>query len=517
MRRGGNWLCGFTFVAMIFGLGAARNGRAQTASPLTPASAQRATPLWKPKSTVYLKAWNTHQYQEFGASIAISGDGKTLAVGAPLDDSGATGVNGDQSSHSARDSGAVFVYSRKGNIWSQQAYLKASNTDPGDQFGSVVALSEDGNTLAVGAYLEDSAATGVNGNQTDNSMKNSGAVYVFTRNGGAWSQQAYVKASNTGEKDEGDQFGYVVALSGDGNTLAVGAIGEDSAAKGINGDQSDNSADGSGAVYVFVRSGGAWSQQAYVKSSDTARGLLFGYSVGLSGNGNALAVGAYDEDGGRGAVYVFARSRDTWSQEAHLKASNAERGDSLGCAIAISSDGNTVLAGAFDEDALLTGIQPPDAGASDQRTDTSAGAAYIFVRGGGQWTQQAYMKASNTRKDDQFGWALALSGDGNTAAVGSHLEDSGATGINGNQADSSAEDSGAVYVFTRKGSAWTQQAYVKASNARAYAEFGISLALSRDGKTLGVGAFKEDSSATGVNGNQMDHTASNAGSAYVYY
>ncbi len=510
-------LCVFSFGLMVIALSVCTDGLAQTGSVKLSASTQRATLPWKPKSTVYLKASNTHQDQQFGTSIAVSGDGKTVAVGAPLDDSGATGVNGDPFNHSMRDSGAVFVYTRKGNTWSQQAYVKASNTDPGDQFGSVVALSDDGNTLAVGAYLEDSAATGVNGNQADNSMKNSGAVYVFTRSGNTWSQQAYVKASNTGEKDEGDQFGYVVTLSGDGTTLAVGAIGEDSAAKGINGDQSDNSADGSGAVYVFTRSGNTWSQQAYVKSSDTVQGLLFGYAVALSAKGNTLAVGAYDEDGGRGAVYIFSRTGTTWSQEAHLKASNAERGDSLGCAIAISSDGNTVLAGAFDEDSLLTGIQPPDAGASDQKTDTSTGAAYVFVRSGATWKQQAYMKASNTRKNDQFAWALALSGDGNTAAVGSHLEDSGATGINGKQADASAEDSGAVYVFTRKGNTWAQQAYTKASNTRAYAEFGISVALSHDGKTLGVGAFKEDSGATGINGKQADHTATNAGSAYIYY
>jgi FG-GAP repeat len=510
-------LCVFSAGLLVIGLSASADALAQSPPAQSSGATQPATPAWKPKASVYLKASNAHPDHQYGASIAVSGDGRTVAVGAPLDDSGATGVNGNALDHSARDSGAVFIYTRKGNTWVQQAYVKASNTGAGDQFGNAVALSGDGNTLAVGAYLEDSAATGINGNEGDNSMKNSGAVYVFTRKGGAWSQQAYVKASNTGEKDEGDQFGYVVALSGDGNTLAAGAIGEDSAAKGINGDQTNNSADASGAVYVFTRRGSAWSQQAYVKSSNTVRGMLFGYSVGLSRTGNDLAVGAYDEDRGRGGVYVFTRNGAAWSQEAHLKASNAERGDSLGCTIAISSDGNTVLAGAFDEDSLLTGIQPPNAGASDEKNDTSAGAAYVFVRRAGAWTQQAYMKASNTRPNDQFAWALALSGDGNTVAVGSHLEDGGATGINGNQADLSAEDSGAVYVFTRRGDTWAQQAYVKASNTRAYAEFGISLGLSHDGKTLGVGAFKEDSAATGTSGNQADHSAANAGAAYIYY
>ena len=127
-------------------------------------------------------------------------------------------------------------------------YFKTSNTDAGDWFGSAVALSADGNTLAVGSEWEDSNARGINGDQTDNTVNGSGAVYVFRRSGSTWTQQAYVKASNT---DVGDWFGYAVALSTDGNTLAVGADYEDSNARGINGDQTNNSADLSGAVYLY--------------------------------------------------------------------------------------------------------------------------------------------------------------------------------------------------------------------------------------------------------------------------
>ncbi|MDW8312587.1 MAG: FG-GAP repeat protein, partial [Burkholderiales bacterium] len=131
----------------------------------------------------------------------------------------------------------------------QQAYVKASNTGAGDWFGWSVALSGDGNTLAVGARLEDSSATGVNGDESNDSAFDSGAVYVFVRSGTTWSQQAYIKASNT---EEWDVFGSSVALSSDGNTLAVGAPWEDSNATGVNGDQSNDSASGSGAVYVFT-------------------------------------------------------------------------------------------------------------------------------------------------------------------------------------------------------------------------------------------------------------------------
>ncbi len=349
-------------------------------------------------------------------------------------------------------------------------------------------------------------------------MEAAGAVYVFARSGAAWTQQAYVKASNTGGPDVGYQFGYSVALSSDGSTLAVGSTSEPSVTTGVNGNQADTSAPEAGAVYVYTHQGTNWEQQAYVKPwNTTTRGVLFGYSVGLSGDGNSLAVGTYDEEGGKGAVYAFTRNGDKWAQQARLQGSNAERGDSLGCSLALSDDGNTIVAGAFDEDAILVGIQPPDAGAHDEPDDTSTGAAYVFVRSAGKWSQQAYMKAFNTRPNDQFAWALAISRDGNTIAVGSHLEDSGAKGINGDQTDFSAEDSGAVYVYTRSGSTWNPAAYVKATNPKPGAEFGISVALSADGKTLAAGATRENSAAKGVNGNQADKAAPNSCAAYIYY
>src|SRR5262249_49575291 len=146
-------------------------------------------------------------------------------------------------------------------VWSQQAYLKASNTGGGDEFGISVAVS--GDTVVVGARFEASNATGVNGNQADNSASQSGAAYVFTRSGGVWSQQAYLKASNT---EACDRFGWSVAVSGD--TVVVGALGESSNATGVNGNQADNSACGSGAASVFPPSGGVWSQQAYLKASN---------------------------------------------------------------------------------------------------------------------------------------------------------------------------------------------------------------------------------------------------------
>jgi FG-GAP repeat len=154
-------------------------------------------------------------------------------------------------------------------------------------------------------------------------------------------------------------------------------------------------------------------------------------------------------------------------------------------------------------------------GVNGDETDNSevgSGAAYVFVRTGTTWTQQAYLKASNTESDDQFGHSVAVSGD--TVVIGAPYEDSNATGVNGNQSDESATWAGAAYVFVRSGTNWTQQAYLKASNTGADDVFGNSVAVSGD--TFVAGAYREDSSATGMNGDQSDNGASNSGATYVF-
>ena len=168
----------------------------------------------------------------------MSIDGDTVVVGAWNEDSNATGVDGDQLDNSAIDGDAAYVLTRNDGVWSQQAYLKASNTDAGDLFG--YALDASGDTILASSPTEGSNATGVNGDETDNSAPVSGAAYVFVRAGGVWSQQAYLKASNA---EANDLFGFTAALSGD--TIVVGAYDEDSNATGVNGNQADNSAVGS--------------------------------------------------------------------------------------------------------------------------------------------------------------------------------------------------------------------------------------------------------------------------------
>jgi T5SS/PEP-CTERM-associated repeat protein len=398
----------------------------------------------------YLKASNPGSSDVFGASVAIAGD--TIVVGAPQEDSNATGVNGDGSNNLSFTSGAAYVFVRSGTNWSQQAYLKASNTGAGDIFGASVAVS--GETIVVGAESEDSNATGINGDQTNNSGTNSGAAYVFVRSGTNWSQQAYLKASNTGA---GDIFGASVAVSGE--TIVVGAESEDSNATGINGDQANNSGTNCGAAYVFVRNGTNWTQQAYLKASNTEEFDQFGESVAISGD--TIVVGAHGEDsnatgvngnqtnntaGVSGAAYAFVRSGTNWSQQAYLKASNTEEFDQFGGSVAIS--GEQVVVGAFGESSNATGVN----GDQDNNSATSAGAAYVFVRNGTNWSQRAYLKASNANGGnqindfgDQFGGAVALSG--NTVVVGAAGEDSNAIGVDGNQNDNSASLAGAAYIF----------------------------------------------------------------------
>jgi len=473
----------------------------------------------------YFKASNTGAGDTLGAAIAVSADGSTLAVGAPQEASSTTGIGGGQPNDLAAGAGAVYVFARSGATWSQQAYIKAFNAEANDLFGSAVALSGDGATLAVGAPRECSNATGVNGDQTNNGASAAGAAYLFTRDGETWTQRAYVKASNT---DSGDSFGHAVALSADGRTLAVSADQEDSTAAG---GQTNNDNQESGAVYLFIDNGTEWVGRGYLKASNAGMRDYFGQALALSGDGLTLAVGAPYEDSSAtsvngnendnnqdssGAAYVFFYNGVIWLQQAYVKASNTEGspvwGDNFGSAVALSADGSTLAVGARQEGSSAKGIN----GDQTNNNALGAGAVYVFVRTDSTWAQEAYVKASNTGGSDYFGGAVALSADGSTLAVGATSEDSSATGVNGDQTNDGASGAGAVYLFTRASDTWSQQAYIKASNTGASNSFGAAISLTADGRTLAVGAPGESSSAVGVNGDQTNSGASAAGAAYVY-
>jgi hypothetical protein len=464
----------------------------------------------------YVKASNTRAFANFGQAIAFAGD--TLAVGSPGESSKATGINGGEADTTAPNAGAVYVYARTSGVWTKQAYVKASNARRDTLFGMSLALSEDGNTLAVGAPAESSATSTINGNQSDTSAPGAGAVYVFTRVAGVWTQQAYVKASNA---RLGAYFGNAVAVSSD--TLVVGSSRESSAATTINGNEADTSAGAAGAVYVYVRTAGVWSKQAYVKASNGRLGAYFGYSLALAGD--TLVVGAQGESSGTatingsesdtsasgaGAAYVYVRAAGAWMQQAYVKASNARSNTFFGSATALSSTGDVLAVGANNESSGATTIN------GDQKNTQApgAGAVYVYRRVAGAWTQDAYVKASNASQYVGFGSAVVLSADGTTLGVGAPHELSGATLLDGDENDVSAPNSGAAYLYTRAGGGWAQRAYVKASNTHQDFVFGTSLASSGD--TFAVGAPQESSSATLINGDQTAGKAQQAGAVYVY-
>lgn len=447
-------------------------------------------------SDAYLKASNTGADDLFGSSVAVSGD--LIVVGAPWEDSSTTGVNSVPDQGAPR-SGAAYLFRRTGGIWVQEAYLKASNTDAYDGFGSNVAVS--GDVVVVGAQGEDSSTAGVNG-MPDELATSSGAAYVFRRTGGAWIQEAWLKASNPGA---GDYFG-AVAVSGD--VVVVGAQFEDSASVGINS-VPDEGAPNSGAAYVFRWTGVTWTEEAYLKAFNTGAGDRFGCDVGVSGD--VVVVAAPSEDSAStgvdsvwdeyapdsGAAYVFRGSGGTWVREAYLKASNTGWGDAFGSSVAVSGD--LVAVGAMAEDRVATGMA------------WSSGAAYVFRRTGGAWAQEAYLKASNAEDNDFFGWGVSASGD--LIVVAAYGEDSSSTGVNGTP-DELAPDSGAAYVFRRTGSAWVQEAYLKASNTGSGDEFGAGRAAVSGGLIV-VGARLEDSDTKGVN-SAPNEGALDSGAVYVF-
>ena len=164
----------------------------------------------------------------------------------------------------------------------------------------------------------------------------------------------------------------------------------------------------------------------------------------------------------------------------------------------------------------MNGIQDQTVSVDAADSNIAAGAIYVFVHTNGSWSQQAYVKASNTGVNDWFGSRVALSGDGNILAAGAQLEDSAAQGIDGIQDDDTATGAGAVYLFARTDGAWSQIAYMKGSNTEAFDEFGSSLSLSRDGSLIAIGAQYEDSASVGLGGNQTDNSGFDSGAVYLF-
>lgn len=466
-----------------------------------------------PESETYFKPFNTSVDDEFGFWVSLDESGNYLAVSARRESSPTGGINsGDQGLNdspgsSGYRSGAVYVFFRDPgtnaatNDWSQQAYIKAPSPSEGATFGWRNDIDADGNTLVVGE-------------------RNAGAgnVYVYTRSGTTWSLQQTLTASNA---DTDDHFGSSVSLSADGNTLVVGADFEDSSATGVNGNESNNSATNAGAAYVFTRSGSTWTQQAYLKASNTSSDSSFGFATKLSDDGTYIVVGARFEDttaNNSGAAYVFHNDGSGWTQQAFLKASNIDANDEFGYAVSLNDIGSTLMVGARYEDSNATGVN----GNQADNSAADAGAVYVFTRDGTTWSQQAYLKASNSDAGDEFGRALSISDDGDTLIVSSMEEDSDGTGIgDGNNgqgvtANNASPLSGATYIFARAGNSWVQRYTIKPFEDNSGDErFGRSVDFASDSFTVAIGARREQSNATTINGNQLDNSTDDSGAVFM--
>ncbi len=370
---------------------------------------------------------------QFGYSVGISGD--TVVVGALLHP-----ANGNF------EQGAAYVFTRDGGVWGEQAKLSARDGAARDEFGFGVAIS--GETVAIGSRKSD-----VGGKEDQ------GFVSIFERAAGVWSETAKLVASDGAA---GDLFGHSVAIQG--NTLVVGAPQVDVGPYASYG-----------AAYVFVRAGDRWTQQAILKPTDGFTADFFGRTVAIDGETVVVGVSSHDVGGNpnQGAVYVYVRQGNAWVQQAQLTAADGVSYDELGRSVAVSGD--TILAGS------LAGI-----GANAYQ-----GAAYVFVREGGVWTQQAKLTAPDGAANDRFGGAaVALTGD--TAVAGSFGHD---VGPNVNQ--------GAVYVFVRKQGTWTSRAELSAADGSTFDDLGYSVAIGGD--TIVAGAPGDDE---GANADQ--------GSAYLF-
>jgi hypothetical protein len=319
--------------------------------------------------------------------------------------------------------GAAYIFVRSGALWSQQAELTAPDGLVEDYFGKSVAI--DGSTVVVGAP-----------DRTVNGHTAQGAAYVYTRSGTLWSQQAVLTA---GDGVAYDRFAAALALQS--GTAVVGAQG-----------RAENDRYHQGVAYVFTRTGDAWSQRTKLTATGAAANDLFGASLAI--DGASLLVGApgrrVGSNDSQGAAFVFTGSGASWSQQAELTAADGQSADQFAEGVAL--DGGTALIGAYHRAVGDHFLQ---------------GAAYVFTRTGSAWSQQAELTASDGAVMDYFGRSVSVQGD--TALVGAqdHL------------------GQGAAYVFTRKGTLWTQRSTLLGAEPPGADAFGFCLDLDGDSALIG--------------------------------
>lgn len=359
----------------------------------------------------------------FGQSIALSSDGKTLLAGAP-------GNDGQFSNE-----GTTYLFQLNGNSsFVQNSQLASDAAGANYQFGASVAVSSDGNRAVVGQPYSYTGAF-VYDNKTSEGL---GWVRTQSLSG------VY-----------GDYYGYTVAISGDGSTIAISAPQK----AGTNANQV-------GAVYIYILASGTWSYQTILTPGSVTSSARFGFSTALSSDGNTLIVGAPYYDGTaneQGAAYVFTRSGSTWTQQAKLVATSPGASDNFGTSVALSDSGDRALVGTPGRSTSVSGD----------------GITFVFQRTGSTWAVQGQLRLSSPASGDLSGSSVALSSDGNTALIGAP------------RPAQSQSDTGRAGVFTYTSSGgvptWTQVAELKPASGY-YAWFGTDVALSGDGLRAVVSA-----------------------------
>ncbi|PTY38708.1 hypothetical protein BGP77_11045 [Saccharospirillum sp. MSK14-1] len=477
----------------------------------------------KPLKALKASGYVTEGAGQFGGSVSLNDAGNRLVVGA-------TGEHGrfvpiqtskpDEHDNSLLYSGAVYVFNRVNGRWVQEAYIKANNAAANEGFGQSVSFNAAGDVLAVGAapYYGD--------------INSPGRVYFFVRENGQWRQQAEVVASNA---EIGDRFGVRVRLNDAGNRVAVSADNEGSNSRNTDPQQdpTNNDAPQAGAVYIFDRQGEAWLQTAYLKASNTDAGDFFGSSISLNGPGNILAVAAPVEASNArntdtepdptnngapmaGAVYLFELTNTTWQQSHYLKASNTNAVDRFGNSVSLNQAGDRLVVGAQNESSA-----PND----DQHSNSlpSSGAVYVFEKGATDWQQTAFLKASNADEGDGFGQAVSLNNNGDLLAVAGTSEQGGTIGLKRSHEipadDNALDDAGAVYVYKRFSETdWRLLAFVKPSARQSSSDlFGYNaVELAGESNALTVGMNREDSNATGFDGDPEDNSQVATGAVFIY-
>ena len=327
-----------------------------------------------------IQASDAQELDYFGVVTALSLDGNTAIVGAPHEDTGASAA------------GAAYIFTRSGSTWTEQAKIQSFEKEATDQFGTAVALSNDGNTAIVGAPGEDTYGN------------NAGACYAFVRSGTTWSSQGRLPQYYPAV---GDGFGTATALSGDGNTAIVSTWWK---------------AGQEGTAYKLTRTGSTWAHaQEFQQPGWTANGFSrYGWACDISSDGTTIVVSS-PLGGLGGLVYIFTNT-DTVHYQATLQSLDMEDNDTFGRDVSISSDGNTVVVGAIGEDDGAIG---------------AVGAAYIFTRDGTTWTQQKKLQHEGVRGSaDFFGYSVAISDNSSTVISGAYNVDT--TGDN---------NAGAAYIF----------------------------------------------------------------------